>query len=318
MAGVYERQVRRVLSRGIGSDPSLNPLWRRYTDKLSQAVRDGAETVDPSLFSVMHSRFARIAAGEHNPLPADLNAALQSSSNVPYEHREHLGALVFLHQRGALQGYLADMDRLGLRSDLQAARTWWYVRTLAPYVERPGVMLEIGPGCGLFALLAIDAGLASQFVMVDLPEMIANAIAHLEPFAPGWDRRLGEAPQPQAGPTLWFLNPDEIGLVGDKTIDVALNFNSFSEMDEEVRDGYLAEVYRTARPGALFYHVNRRHRAIPRRDGTDFENNPLLYPYAAGDRILAFETDDFQQSTRAWQFISPHASFCMSRIARLA
>ncbi|MEI9963524.1 MAG: hypothetical protein WDM92_01190 [Caulobacteraceae bacterium] len=100
-------------------------------------------------------------------------------------------------------------------------------------------------------------------------------------------------------------------------MEVALNFNSFMEMDEAIRDSYIDQIYRTAAPGALFYNVNRRQKAMTRQDGRKFENNPLLYPYRPSDRILEWQTDECQESCRSELFRSPHTSFSISRIAQI-
>jgi hypothetical protein len=94
---------------------------------------------------------------------------------------------------------------------------------------------------------------------------------------------------------------------------MALNFNSFMEMDEQARDRYISEIYRTLRHGGVFYNVNRRQAALPQPDGSTFDNNPLLYPYRTSDRILFWEEDPFQTATRSWFLFRP--SLAVARAA---
>ncbi len=101
------------------------------------------------------------------------------------------------------------------------------------------------------------------------------------------------------------------------SVDLASNFNSFAEMDEDVRDNYIANIYRTARPGCVFYNVNRRQTNMTRRDGTPHETNPLLYPYRPTDKVIEWEPDRLQQDNRSVAFYSSHKNFCISSIRQI-
>jgi hypothetical protein len=143
-----------------------------------------------------------------------------------------------------------------------------------------------------------------------------GALSHWLPEAP---MHIGEAPDFDApGMHFWFLETTDIERVPDRSLDAALNFNSFMEMDEQVRDYYIEQVYRATAAGAVFYNVNRMQREMTRRDGTTYANNPLLYPYRATDQVLHWEPDEMQQSLRAYRFAAPIKSFCISRMAIVA
>ncbi|HEY5410826.1 MAG TPA: putative sugar O-methyltransferase, partial [Caulobacteraceae bacterium] len=236
---------------------------------------------------------------------------------------EHAAILHFLKQKEVFDEYVAWIDRLGIASNLGVARLYWYhIRLRQLTVELigvfDGIFLEIGSGSGLFGIMLADRGLVRHYVMVDLPEMLLNAMVHVSTYLPDSKIRLGETPDFSSNEqTFWFLETGEIRKVPAGSVGVALNFNSFMEMDEAVRNFYIDEIYRSAAPDALFYNVNRRQRSMTRKDGRPFDNNPLLYPYRPTDRIIEWETDECQENCRSSLFSSPHPSFCISRIAEV-
>jgi len=219
---------------------------------------------------------------------------------------EHASALAFLARRGAIDEYLALLNSLRVRSSMSVARHYWYARQIRELAAEhaPGRALdivEIGAGAGNLAVLLQTLGLVRSYVIVDLPELLVHSAYTLTKYMPGVDLHF-EAPSgtTTASPSARFslLTPEQACLLPDDSADLALNFNSFMEMDRDVRDGYLELVYRVGRPGSLFVNVNRRQRALPGRDGVAFDNNPLLYPYRGSDRVLLWEEDEFQTVTR--------------------
>ena len=104
-------------------------------------------------------------------------------------------------------------------------------------------------------------------------------------------------------------------LLPPDAFDLCLNLNSFMEMDRQTRDDYLSLIYRSGRPGALFYNVNRRQPALPLRDGGTWDNNPLLFPYRTTDEVLVWEEDPFQTVTRGKWGVRP--TLAVTRAARI-
>jgi len=225
---------------------------------------------------------------------------------LPPDEWEHAAALRFLDRHEALEEYVALLDRLDVRSSMSVARHFWYqrqVRALAAehVAARSLDIIEIGAGAGNLAVMLHMFGLVRCYVIVDLPELLVHSAYTLSKYIPGVDLRF-EAPlaadAAPRSPVFSLLTPAQASLLPDDSADVALNYNSFMEMDREARDAYLELVYRVGRPGALFLNVNRRQRALPGRDGESFDNNPLLYPYRRSDRVLLWEEDEFQTVTR--------------------
>ncbi len=318
MTSPLERLLDRVESVGIDSAESINPFWARQR---ADAKASGLPLREFFKSSVQFGYNSEpLGPGETN---ADLFGALpdQSPDGLHRYDIEHIGALNFLRQRGVMQEHFAIADAFGIRSDMRNARHFWYARllrtTLAEQqIPTPAVFLEIGAGSGHFAHLCIDAGLVRHYVLVDLPAMLVNSMSNLVERFPDALAHFGERPDfASPGLHLWFFDTFDMTLVPDCSVDVALNFNSFGEMDRDVRDRYIAEVYRTTRAGGLFYNVNRNQTGMTMRDGSTYDNNPLLYPYAASDRIIDWVLDEFQTAYRARTFQGPARSFAISRRA---
>ncbi len=311
-----------VAAKGVGADETINPFWQKQLANFAAAfARDGAPT-DEALHSLGYLE-RELPAGERNEDRPKFKAALAAAeagdtSVIEQSLIEHAGALAVLGRKRLLAPYLADMNRLRIVSRMSIARQWFYLRRLRRVRTEPGVFLEIGAGGGHFARLAIDTGMVSHYVTLDLPEMLLNsaALAHRIPEAVV--HAGGPLDLSAAGLHLWFLRPDEAGEIPSRSLDYAVNFNSFMEMDRDVRDGYFDLIYRTARRGAVFYNVNRMQRAMTMRDGSPYENNPLLYPYRPSDTVVEWGSDEMQDSQRARAFSAPWKSFCISRIGILA
>jgi hypothetical protein len=136
-----------------------------------------------------------------------------------------------------------------------------------------------------------------SYTIVDLPEILAHAAFTVDRHLPDLELVFDE-PGGREGTVTLVADAQAGELVSDASASVLLNFNSFMEMDRGARDGYIELIYRAARPGALFFNVNRRQPALPLADGGTWDNNPLLYPYRPTDRVLFWDQDPFQAATR--------------------
>jgi putative sugar O-methyltransferase len=319
-----QRQLLSIQARGIGSSPEINAFWKRLVLAIDKLLKQHPEPT--------HAQIQNVLGYASRPLPAgfDGNRALLDHLNIldamerhtikdlKPQHGAHAAQLYFLKHKGLMPQYLAWADAKGLRSDLNLVRIWWYAERLKARLatlgrSRPQVILEIGAGAGRFPVTLFEHGLVSHYVVVDLPEMLLNSMITVAEELKV-DIRLGETPDFSiARPTFWFLETADIARVAGASVDVALNINSLMEMDEQVRDDYLAHIDRVLRPGGLFYNVNRMQRAMDRRNGEPFESNPLTYPYKASDVVLEWEPDECQQSSRSSE-MRTHPSFTISRM----
>jgi SAM-dependent methyltransferase len=223
---------------------------------------------------------------------------------------EHLRALQFLRAEHLTDEYLAFLEPLSIKSTLSTARHWYYARQLAG-LGAHGDFLEIGAGGGNLAYFLHLMGVVRSYTIVDLPAMLLHSASTVE-------QCIGEQAS-MADVTLsgrFNFIPDILSNeLADNRFDVAVNINSFMEMDRDARDGYIALVYRVCRPGALFFNVNRRQPELPLHDGGSWDNNPLLYPYRADDEVLIWEEDPFQTATRT--VFGSRAHLAVTRAARI-
>ena len=190
---------------------------------------------------------------------------------------------------------------------MSSARHWYYARALAELLDSRSIetadFVEIGAGAGNLAFFLSVLGRVRSYTIVDLPEMLVHSSFTLASRLPDAELQFvtsqEEAGDPPAEGRYAFVTPEAAQALPAESADVALNFNSFMEMDRDVRDGYFELVYRVCRPGTLFVNVNRRQRALPLPDGETWDNNPLLYPYRSDDEVLRWEEEPFQTVTRS-------------------
>ena len=178
-----------------------------------------------------------------------------------------------------VQDLMAVMARYGLADEvtdelrsidapmtISTIQNFYYAQLVLQFMDRVGIsrpadFLEIGGGGGLLALFLYRTGAVSSYTLVDFTEMLSVARRTMERFS-------------IKGPVRYLIT-GEIRNVPDDSVDVALNFNSFMEMDRDVRDNYFEEIYRTTRPRGLFMNCNRMQRHMTMRDDRKYENNPL-------------------------------------------
>lgn len=225
---------------------------------------------------------------------------------------EHAQGLKFLDKQGLLQDYLGVLSELGISSSFSNVRHFYYAHQIQTMTTEhwPGQQhdfLEIGAGAGNLAVFLAKYDLVRSYTIVDLPEMLVNAAYTVTNYLPNYDIQFSTDDQ-QFEPvekTVSFVPASHVHSLKNTCFSVALNFNSFMEMDQQAIHGYFDLIYRCCKPNSLFINVNRRQRALPQRDGTHFDNNPLLYPYRPTDQVLQWEEDTLQQVMRSGYGVTP-------------
>lgn len=324
MQSLIETQLHRIKARGVGASAEINPFWLKLLAAIDDLLKATPHPSNAQIQAVMGYASLPLPDGVTNRSVLDARGILDAmerhtTDGLSKGDAGHAAQLYFLKHRNLLRPYLAWADAAGLLSDLNLGRLWWYAERLQERLAAldrvaPQVFLEVGSGSGRLAMNLYQRGLVRHYVMVDLPEMLINAMITVAESAPGADMRLGETPNFSISrPTFWFLETAAIENVPSGGVDVAVNINSMMEMDETVRDDYLAQMDRTLRSGGLLYNVNRMQRTMTRRNGETFESNPLLYPYPPTARVLEWEPDACQESTRA-KTMRAHPSFTISRM----
>ena len=309
-------------AKGWASECQPSLFWERQLDRFRSA-----ESHSPLLDDAQISGVLREGLGYRFGQLADADGSARRDPNVVYATRvldylgtvrkrldppamgvsrgstEHAAALLFLRRHGLLDDYMAMLTAQGFTSGMTTARHFYHARLLQDLLTSIGPgpfrVLEIGAGAGNMAILLSDLGLVERYTIVDLPEMLLNSYDQVGTLLPQATLRCGAIARDGRSPTVLFLPPQHASQIESGSIDLALNFNSFMEMDRSQRDGYIELVYRVCRRGGLFVNINRRQPALPQRDGSTFDSNPLLYPYRSTDAVLRWEMDAFQQDIRS-------------------
>jgi hypothetical protein len=164
-------------------------------------------------------------------------------------------------------------------------------RWLPPDRSTELCVLEIGAGLGNLCVLLQKQLPVRQYVILDLPEMVllsSITIRHFFPDLPIHFSHLSTDPVlrlPDRG--VLFCYPQDVSRLPSDVFDLTVNVDSFQEMTEAQVGDYLPFVQRAAKDGGLALNLNRRTRV------GDFDNNPLLYPYAPANEVLIWEPDPF-------------------------
>ena len=322
---IVETLIDRIRSRGVGQNPLINPFWQNELGALAKAFSD-ENFAYKGIRKRMGYNTRKLAPDtggnrDQRPWPVIMRAVDTGDVSDLGKIRDFVGQLSFLKRHDLLDEFVDWSDERGLACDLNLGRYWWYRRKLLAKLEQKeiaieGAYLEVGAGSGRMPLMYEELGIAKHFIIVDLPEMLLNVSLLLAEERPDTPVRLGEVPDLSAPPGFWLLETSEISMVPAGTVGIAVNINSFMEMDGEVRDFYIDEFYRILRPGGIFFNVNRRQSEMSQRDGSTFDSNPLLYPYRGTDRVIDWEIDDCQMCCKSSTFFSP-ASWAVLRIAQV-
>src|SRR3989344_8732042 len=152
----------------------------------------------------------------------------------------------------------------------------------------PLSVVEIGAGSGLFAMMIDEDYKVQKYTIIDLPEMLELSKKTIQQRAPSLYQKC------------IFLSPEEADNMG--AFDVAFNFNSFSEMNLDVVERYLALWGKYAKPGAISFTNNY----------ILGENNPLLYNY----RCKSIMWDENRLRRAKKETPNRHFSLSLFRIGR--
>lgn len=298
----------------LDQQQNANPFWRELlkSDDLgyrSPPLQGGSNREDPAMLAAL------AAADRIRELSAEISTQRfkLGKSELPIH-------VLWLQDNGIFDELMDFLDAQGLRFQSTATRWYLYARKLAKlskrHVGRSASILEIGAGAGELACFAYAMRRWRRYIVVDLPPMLANLHRNLSRRMPEAVFALNAWPEQAAAPQIVLLDPAHADLIPDDAADIGLNFNSFMEMDDGVRDRYIALIYRAVRPGGLFWNVNRRQPKMTRLDGSVFDNHPLRYPYRADDEVLEIDLDFAQQDVRSTVGRS-YRRMPISRIARV-
>jgi hypothetical protein len=246
------------------------------------------------------------------------------------EEAENISAVLYLgklKKKDHIEEYEALRQAIGVDSSMIIARHFHYATLVEDYAKkvfgqkRPLRILEIGGGGGTFARILYERGLIGQYYDLDLPEILLSASLALSHSLQHETFRFGGVDLPgntDAPATFNFYPAPCFRALPPRHFDLIVNFASFQEMDNEVRDGYITSVKDYAAGPTLFINSNRRQ-DLPQADGTTRLNHPLFYPYDPDEEVLEWGVDLAQDTARTNTAYSLYAmlpkSFSIIRVS---
>jgi len=176
---------------------------------------------------------------------------------------------------------------------------YYYQNVLRGFVggSRIATVLEIGAGNGNFPSIFFHDWAPIRMILIDLPETLAVSIPFLSSVFP--DARIVMPNEIQAGGLpedfdFAFLTVDQLDVLRDGSIDLAINCHSFQEMTHEQIGIYFALIQRAVRESGFFFTANRVEK-IPcgpdafSAEQTDPPNRMAEYPWNPQNEVLVNE-----------------------------
>lgn len=157
---------------------------------------------------------------------------------------------------------------------------FYLLNILRTYINFANVtnVMEIGGGSGHFSTLINHYHPnIKTYIDIDIPETIIFSICFIMNFFP--DKKIC-LPNEANNEDIYqndfvFLTPNQINLIKDDSINLAINTASFAEMTKKDISIYFDLIQRTSKKGGYFFNHNRVHK-VPA--GKDHEANKNLEP----------------------------------------
>ena len=158
-------------------------------------------------------------------------------------------------------------------------------------------VLEIGAGNGNFPSILYHDWQPVRLVLIDLPETLAVSIPYLSSQFPS--ARIAMPNEIQAGGLpgefdFAFLTVDQLQLLADDSIDLAINCHSFQEMTHAQIGIYFELIQRVCRDSGFFFTANRVEKIPSGADAFSVEqpdppNRMAEYPWNSDNSVLIYE-----------------------------
>ncbi|OGW71746.1 MAG: hypothetical protein A3J72_01545 [Nitrospirae bacterium RIFCSPHIGHO2_02_FULL_40_19] len=167
-----------------------------------------------------------------------------------------------------------------------------FKKTISP------IIFELGAGAGLTSLALLNELPNAKIIICDLPETISVAYVLISYFSKrnlkillpsDLDKCNGNLSEAIKENDLLFITPNQIEMVPDNSIDLAINVHSMQEMDLSTITNYFHLLQRVGSKGSIFFCKNLK--CSKQYDTTQIEKYPwhmfgkLIYeevaPYAS-------------------------------------
>jgi putative sugar O-methyltransferase len=274
--------------------------FRRHARRLERAVRQPSKVVR-WLGQRIASQFAlpRLMSYESafDAVMSSADVSLPIRSRFTLDHRQLARLPKVLMSVASLRRHYRHWSGNELSANI--INHYYYQNILRGFIDSGLIrtVLEIGPGNGNFPSILYHDWAPTRIVLIDLPETLAVSIPFLSNLFP--DARMAMPNEIEVGgmPAEFdfaFLTVDQLQLLPDDFIDLAINCHSFQEMTHAQIRVYLELIQRACRDSALFFCANRVEK-IPcgpealTVEQPDPPNRMAEYPWNASNELLAYE-----------------------------
>ena len=171
------------------------------------------------------------------------------------------------------------------------------LKYLTPHIKDQDIsIMEVGAGMGNLALLLAGTVRSGTYYVVDLPEMLMVLSAELNhhlpdavQLLPNEVKSIDDVHAMEGSHRFVLLTPGQVGLIEDESVDLAINIESFAEMNQPTANGYVNEVNRALKVGGHFFTANRESRIIDSDDQLPQVTSHWNYPFQDSDNVLLWE-----------------------------
>jgi putative sugar O-methyltransferase len=169
--------------------------------------------------------------------------------------------------------------------------------------DRPRTVLEIGAGSGNFPSILYHDWAPLRAILLDLPETLAVAVPYLSNLFPQARIVLPNEIQSGGFPKNFdfaFLTVDQLDLLANDSVDLAINCHSFQEMTHSQIDIYFKLIQRVVGAGGFFFTSNRIEKIPYGVDMFTVEqhappNRFAEYPWDPRNEVLVHEISRFSR-----------------------
>jgi len=172
--------------------------------------------------------------------------------------------------------------------------------------KKLNTVLEIGAGNGNFPSILYNDWCPVRLIMIDLPETLTTSFTFLSSLFPNAKIILPNEIDEKIPNQFDFLlmTPEQIDIIDNESIDLAINIHSFQEMTHEQINIYYKLIQRVVRLSGYFLSSNRIEKIPSGPEAFAIEqstppNRFYDYPWSDKNKILIDEISSFHSLVQA-------------------
>jgi putative sugar O-methyltransferase len=182
--------------------------------------------------------------------------------------------------------------------DGHIVQAYYTLNILLGYVDITATkaILEIGGGNGNLLSILHKSTNNSTLIDVDLPETLSHAMLYIHDLFPKARILMPHEINSYSldNYDFIFLTPEQIHVIEDRSIDLAINIDSFQEMTHKQIEEYFQLIQRTVKNDSYFYTHNRVEKIPSGPDACEKEtsespNRFSEYPWNPVNKTLIYE-----------------------------